>query len=62
MGTQQIIPGVAIPINRQFENDEAFYVIDGLERSSPKRRTTPHSERWVDLHSEDRLVRFREFG
>jgi quercetin dioxygenase-like cupin family protein len=29
MGTQQILPGVGIPIHRHFEMDEAFYVIDG---------------------------------
>jgi quercetin dioxygenase-like cupin family protein len=29
MGTQQILPGVGIPIHRHFEMDEAFFVIDG---------------------------------
>jgi quercetin dioxygenase-like cupin family protein len=29
MGTQQILPGVGIPIHRHFEMDEAFYVIGG---------------------------------
>ncbi len=29
MGTQQILPGVGIPIHRHFQMDEAFYVIDG---------------------------------
>jgi len=29
MGTQQILPGVGIPIHRHFQMDEAFYVLDG---------------------------------
>ena len=29
MGTQQILPGVGIPIHRHFQMDEAFYVVDG---------------------------------
>jgi quercetin dioxygenase-like cupin family protein len=29
MGTQQILPGVGIPIHRHWEMDEAFYVVDG---------------------------------
>lgn len=29
MGTQQILPGVGIPIHRHFQMDEAFYVIGG---------------------------------
>ena len=29
MGTQQILPGVGIPIHRHFNMDEAFYIIDG---------------------------------
>ncbi|HEY1545693.1 MAG TPA: cupin domain-containing protein [Xanthobacteraceae bacterium] len=29
MGTQQILPGVGIPIHRHFQMDEAFYVLGG---------------------------------
>ena len=32
-GTQQVPVGAGIPIHRHFEADEAFYILDGAERS-----------------------------
>jgi len=59
MGTQQILPGVGIPIHRHFEMDEAFYVIDGGGSFILEDVRHPIEKGRIDLHPQECLARVR---